>query len=1293
MRDNYRKSKRILITIIIISSILANTFISSFLINQNMFFINLNAENNIQDDSMLKNQGIIQEPYTVEWLKNPTFETPIDPWYNTTEGDISDVNASYSAGLVNMEVLGDKGYFTLVEDPPQTSNWTVRNNPEFPAYPEWPAGGTDQYTIDNFGFWTRHEWNEGPRQTPSVQWIHNVEMPVNIEDYVITSASVRGIVNATVNANVDVSGELAVGDISSDQQGVVYDYVKMYIRIADPDFNEVWEIAYNKTVHLGLSSVTTMADRLMKNISESKLIFFLTSVLSYDYQNFTIIVGIDIFCEDNCHTDRDAFTELRVKSVSLNFTYEKKIDQSTSISWNQVGNELTGSNINIENATLNFKYKIDQQNWTTSSPNSEIRVYINNRVHTETVKLSKAKDTFQDIKSGGFDVTSLILKDVNISVSIQVYLADTFTLNQTITISIDNASLLISYVDNIVESETKLDLFLEGINKTLERSIEVTMGNTVNITAIYKGISNIFIENATVQLIGLGSPKDLSENDILGYYNITISTSKLNLSNNYLTISANKKYYESKSILINIEVLARETELQLYLDKIDKTLDKSIQMIYGNSGNITITYKDKEVLPSVHISEAIVELTGLGAPIPVPEHPLLPQYTIIIDTRDLGLGNTYLTVSAEKENYTSQSIRFKIEVLERNSYIDKVFLNNTETNFIEIPWNTTLNIAITYNDTLTDSFIDNASVQLTGTGISRNFTDNSPLNYWLDINTRKLSLGINFLTISAQKDNYSLSTRIITISVLERQTYLEIYINNSKYLTSQFYNTSVGEFLNITVFYNDLDSDLFINLASVQLIESGKLYDVNESLFFDFYSITLEMENLGAGVKFLTIRAKKDNYTLSTTLITLMIEEKETTLLLFINGTQYFDGETIEAEINDKLNVTVKYLDNITLTFLNSANIELIGIGLLDENALLEYYNITISVLDLEKRLNRLSIRAQLENYQFALIEFYVQVVERESEGILILNTLDKTTDPYLELPIRSLLNITVKYLDGRTGDYIPGAMIRLDGDLTDVLDEDPDLELYYLIVNTTQLSIGINIFSIIAERANFQPFIIQNIYINIRRISTNITTVSGETTISTTPGKSITLKIELYDLDFGGMIKGAAVTYRWQYGQADLTDPENDGIYEAVITDVPVGSFVITIYAYSGDHYNFEPYEIVLSVIRPKENNLWWLWLLIGVSIAAGILTTYLIVYMRILRFPKAVRKVRKYRKSLKRKAAPSVSIINREKAFNSIYHEELSKTSSTIKIKPPVHKKIPIQQEVAEITAPIKDKLVPSE
>ena len=1286
MKKSY-KTKRFSYFIIITFALLTNFFIVSFFFTQKVFDYNQNNEKNGNYDLAPKSQGVIQESHTVEWLDNPTFSPPIDPWYNTTQGDASDVNFSTSQDQANYIINGEKLTKEVILNSTTQSEWRAFNRTELVILPNLGYGDGD-------GCYLGHDWNEDsggqPYNTPRMHWRINVSMP-DMSDYIITSASFNAVINATVNQDIDTPGDTQARwdpDRPLDQW-VIYDYAQFYVEISDLDINELntYRIAFNQTRTLGNDGPPTTNYEMEGNIdikTIQAIIDAINNVLAVDpgHNNFTIVLGISMYCEDNYGgNDRDQWEDLRFKSLNLTLTYEKKIDQNTEASWNQEGNTISGSNIDIINATLNFKYKIDK-NWTISSPNSEFRVYINNRVHTETVKLSNANTSFQDIKVGGFDVTSLILKDINISLSIQVYIADTFALNQTFMLSIDNASLLITYRESIIESETKLDLFLEGLNKTLEKSIEVTMNNQVNITAIYKDQANIFIQNASVQLGGLGAPKNLTENISLEHYNITIHTSNLQIGNNFLTIFASKKYYESIEILINIKVLERETDLQLFLDSNNKTLDKSIQMIYGNSGNITVTYKDKELEPNIHITGAVVNLTGLGSPENLIEVPILEHYTFIINTADLGLGNTFLTIDAQKENYTSQSIRFKIEVLERNSYIDKVFLNQTESFGIEIPWNETLNIATTYNDSATDIFIDNALVQLTGIGISENFTENNPFNYSLNFNSQNLELGVNFLTISAQKENYTLASRIITITVLERTTYFEIYINNSRYSTSQFYNSSIGEFLNVTVFYKDSKTNTSIDSAVVQLIESGNIYNLTENLLFNLYEMTIEMEPIGAGVKFLTVSAKKDNYTLFSEVISLIIREKQTKIQLFLNGTQYFDGETIELEVTDILNITAKYLDNITDTFLSGATIDLINSGQFSENLPQEYYNITIAVLDLGETLNRISIIAQLENYQTALIEFFIQVIERESEGSLILNDVNKTTDPYLELPIGRLLNITVNFFDSKTGNHIPGATVQIDGELTDILIENSIFEQYYLIINTTQLSLGLNIFTIIAERANFQLFTVQKMYINIRRISTNITTLSGETTITKKPGESATIEVILYDLDFGSTIKGASVTYRWQFGEGNLTDSDNDGVYNAMISNLPEGTFIVTIYAFLGDNYDFEPIEIVLSVVRePTGDPGILIGLLIAVSIGAAVLTGYFIAYQRVLKFPKAVRKVRKYRRSLKRKSAPSVHIIGRESAFKSHYNENLGKFTSDLKLKHHPGKVKPIEQKITPV------------
>ncbi|MHA1375871.1 MAG: hypothetical protein ACTSR7_16455 [Promethearchaeota archaeon] len=690
-------------------------------------------------------------------------------------------------------------------------------------------------------------------------------------------------------------------------------------------------------------------------------------------------------------------------------------------------------------------------------------------------------------------------------------------------------------------------------------------------------------------------------------------------------------------------------------------------MIYGNDGNITITYKDIEQLPGTHIDGATVELIGIGNPQSLTEDPSNEHYFIIIDTTDLGLGNSFLTVNAYKENYTIQSIRFKIEVLERNSYMDNINLNGIETTSREIPWNEILSISISYNDSLTNSFISGASVQLSGSGISENFTENSPIDYNLNINTASMALGINFLTISANKENYTLSSRIISISVTERDTKVDIYLNGTLSSNFDFYNISIGEKLNITVFYKDLNTDSFINDANVRLIESGIPTDLTESLIFEQYYITITSDDLGTGVKFLTISAKTDNYTLASEVITLIVNEKKTQLLLFLNGTQYYNGDTIELEVSDTLNITTKYLDNLTKEFLSGADVDIINQEYMTENALLEHYNITIEIIDLSGTLNRIVIRAQVENYQTALIEFFIQIIERGSTGALFINDLDKTADPYIEQTIGSLLNLTITYSDIQTDNHISGALVQLDGDLTGLLSEDLALEQYSIIINTTDLGVGLTIFTIIAEKANFELFLIQKLYISVERIRTNITTTSGESNIVIKPGESVNLRIIINNLDFGGLVKGASVTYRWALSEEGfLTDNDNDGIYTVLLTDIPEGSFTLTINAYKGEDYDFVSYELVISVIRPAEEILFFQILMIVSSIAAASALIYLYLYQNVLKYPKQVRKVRKFSKTLRKTKNPSIDITQRKKAFSHEYQSELKKTSKLLKRKP---------------------------
>jgi len=394
-------------------------------------------------------------------------------WTSIKEGDLSDVDAYISQGYGNYLIYGDSGE-KRIDEPLNNLDWHDFNNPEFPISP-------DNNGSSSAGLWIDHIWNEGvdqTRNTPSIHWKQNITMPVNMSDYIITSASLKVIFNATVTAQgsnplaphiygIERPGDYTDGDpdpspYPEPPQFAIGDFATFYVLISDLDNNNVFQVAINTTTDLGQDSpeITNYTDTLLNEVPEEVLISYLTSVLENDNFNFTITLGIDIYCEDNDYNaDIDTWNSLIIRSFNLTFTYEKKVNQFTSISWEQTGDQISGDNIQITNARLNFEYKINQTWSYISSPNSEFRVSINDKQYIETIKLSRATDSFQDAYQGEIDVTSFISKDINVTLSIQVFLADEFGLSEDILISIDDIFFEITYVEIISDIFSEPEIF------------------------------------------------------------------------------------------------------------------------------------------------------------------------------------------------------------------------------------------------------------------------------------------------------------------------------------------------------------------------------------------------------------------------------------------------------------------------------------------------------------------------------------------------------------------------------------------------------------------------------------------------------------------------------------------------------------------------------------------------------------------------------------------------------------------------------------------------------------------
>ncbi|MFX1379890.1 MAG: hypothetical protein ACFFA4_12445 [Promethearchaeota archaeon] len=383
-------------------------------------------------------------PYGLQWLDNRFFDDD-SAWIASEEGDGSDVDALISDGTGNYYIHGDSDILRI-DDPLNDIDWIAKRNPNLPILP-------DNYNINSSGAHVSHLWHEDINQTrnrPSVQWQRTVNMPVDMRDYIITSASLEADFNATVtvspwnNGGIDREGDTGLDDYSTG------DYTEFYILLSDVEetFPAV-TVAYNHTGNLGRDSpaLGSYPDTPLDIVPEDVLISILSSILETDGFNFVITLGIDIYCEDNeLGVDIDRWNSLNIRSFNLTFSYEKIIDRYTSVSWEQAGDQITGNNTQIRKAELNFEFNINTTWPSIASPNSEIRVFINNKQLTESIKLSRAESFLQEAYPGRLDVTSFISKDIEIALKIQIFIADEFGLGEEITISIDNLYFRIEYV-------------------------------------------------------------------------------------------------------------------------------------------------------------------------------------------------------------------------------------------------------------------------------------------------------------------------------------------------------------------------------------------------------------------------------------------------------------------------------------------------------------------------------------------------------------------------------------------------------------------------------------------------------------------------------------------------------------------------------------------------------------------------------------------------------------------------------------------------------------------------------
>ena len=400
-----------------------------------------------------------RESKTAQWIENSEFNNT-DNWEYKYNGDITDVNASIGNGAANFDIMGNSGTQQWIENNPLSGEWSKIKNIDGIPVPEVDEMRTD-------GWFVRHLYVDNAlNQSVKVQWQKNFTMEVDMSDYYITSASLDVWINGTVedqdadSGGIDRPGDTNISD--GTLRMATGDFARFFVLVSDLQHEREFEAINYQTTELGKDgppAITELNNTKLVPLTEESLIFYLNQAFEKNSREFALTLGISIWCEDSVYPmDRDYWNGLWIKNFTLTISYEKIINQFTSISWEYKGNKLNSGDYRIEisEARLYFDYKTNLT-WPTSlSPNSEFKILINNQVHNETIKLSNAGLSFATIREDGFDLTKLIPIDENINISIQVFLADEFGLNNVIELSIDNIILNISYVVIIPLEQTLL---------------------------------------------------------------------------------------------------------------------------------------------------------------------------------------------------------------------------------------------------------------------------------------------------------------------------------------------------------------------------------------------------------------------------------------------------------------------------------------------------------------------------------------------------------------------------------------------------------------------------------------------------------------------------------------------------------------------------------------------------------------------------------------------------------------------------------------------------------------------
>ncbi|GAB4312195.1 MAG: hypothetical protein Kow0069_12870 [Promethearchaeota archaeon] len=417
---------------------------------------------------------------------------------------------------------------------------------------------------------------------------------------------------------------------------------------------------------------------------------------------------------------------------------------------------------------------------------------------------------------------------------------------------------------------TYVDLWVNGVNKTQNPVVDVTLWDPLNVTAYYRDV-NASLLAGTIQLQGI-SPSHYSVVPVAGGTKFVINTDGIGQGVHFITVVANKTNYLDASILLRVSVDRRNTRIDVLLNGQNATQNPLVEIPLWDQLNVSAWYYDEN---GTLITDGTITLDGISSAA-YSSSPWLGGRQFDVNTDALGIGTHFITVVANRSNYQQSTLLLRVTIQVRETNV-VVQMNGKDANadpVIDVVVQEMLNVsAWLYDDNGT--IIPDATVTLEGISSSTYSTTQLGTGKQLLVDTAALGTGTHFVTLVASRTNYQDASLVLRITILPREVYLRVFLNGTEAGDYPAIEVPVHGFVNITAFYYDELTNALVTGATFDL--SGiptSAYVL--TTFGDGVQVIVDTGVLGKGITFFSLSAQRGQYKQGTASIELTVRQIQT---------------------------------------------------------------------------------------------------------------------------------------------------------------------------------------------------------------------------------------------------------------------------------------------------------------------------------------------------------------------------------------------------------------------------------